>query len=367
MKISFIHLQRQYQTYKSQIDQQIQNILGHSHFIMGQEVQDLEEQLQIYTSAKHAIACSSGTDALILSLMALGIQQGDEVITSPFSFFASSEAIALLGAKPVFVEIDEQTYNLNPLLIEEKITKRTKAILPISLFGQMSDMPTINALAKTYNLAVIEDASQSFGASYQNQKSCSLSDFATTSFFPSKPLGCYGDGGAVFCQKEEDALKIRSLLKHGQSSRYFHQYIGLNARLDTLQAGILLAKLPFLDQEIQRRREIAKIYSQNLKHCITPFEAKDQRSVFAQYCVRVADREKMIASLNLYKIPTAVHYPLPLHLQEAFRYLGYKKGDFPISERIANEIFSLPIDAFLKPREQEYIIDCFNAVRIKGL
>lgn len=328
---------------------------------MGQEVEELEKKLQIYTSAKHVIACSSGTDALILSLMSLGIKQGDEVITSPFSFFASSEAIALLGAKPVFIDIDEQTYNLNPLLIEEKITKRTKAILPISLFGQMSDMPTINALAKTYNLAVIEDASQSFGASYQNHKSCSLSDFATTSFFPSKPLGCYGDGGAVFCNNQDDALKIRSLLKHGQSSRYVHQYIGLNARLDTIQAGILLAKLPFLDQEIQRRREIAKIYSQNLKHCITPFEAQDQRSVFAQYCVRVANRETLISSLNLQGIPTAVHYPLPLHLQEAFKFLGYKRGDFPISERVANEIFSLPIDAFLKPEEQEYIIACFNA------
>lgn len=363
MKISLIHLQRQYQAYKSQIDWQIQNTLSHCNFIMGKEVEDLEKQLQAYTSAKYVIACSSGTDALILSLMALGIKQGDEVITSPFSFFASSEAIALLGAKPVFVEIDEQTYNINPCLIEEKITKRTKAILPISLFGQMSDMCAINAIAKAYGLKTIEDASQSFGASYQNQKSCSLSDFATTSFFPSKPLGCYGDGGAVFCQNQEDALRIRSLLKHGQSSRYFHRYIGLNARLDTIQAGILLAKLPFLDQEIQRRREIAFNYSRNLKNCITPFEAKDQRSVFAQYCVRVSNRDKVIASLNLQGISTAVHYPLPLHLQEAFRYLGYQKGDFPISERIAQEIFSLPMDAFLKPKEQEYIIDCFNHLK----
>lgn len=366
MKIDFIHLQRQYQAYKSQIDQQIQNILHHSNFIMGEEVGELERQLQAYTSAKHVIACSSGTDALILSLMALGIGHGDEVITSPFSFFASSEAIAFLGAKPVFVEIDEQTYNLNPLLIEEKITKHTKAILPISLFGQMSDMYAINALAQAYDLKVVEDASQSFGASYKNHKSCSMSDFATTSFFPSKTLGCYGDGGAVFCQKEEDALKIRSLLKHGQSSRYVHQYIGLNARLDTIQAGILLAKLPFLDQELQRRREIASLYSQNLKNCITPFEAQDHQSVFAQYCVRVANREKMIDSLNRFGIPTAVHYPLPLHLQEAFRFLGYKKGDFPISERVANEIFSLPIDAFLKFEEQEYIIDCFNSLRCEA-
>lgn len=360
MKIDFLHLQRQYQTYKHKIDSQIQNILSHCHFIMGEEVEELEQQLRSYTSARYCIACSSGTDALILSLMALGIKKDDEIITSPFSFFASSEAIALLGAKPVFVDIDEQTYNLNPSLIEEKITKNTKAILPISLFGQMSDMQRINAIAQIYGLKVIEDASQSFGASYEGHKSCSMSDFATTSFFPSKPLGCYGDGGAVFCQRSEDAEKIKSLLKHGQSKKYFHQYIGLNARLDTMQAGILLAKLPFLDQEIQRRREIASIYSQNLKNCILPFEAKNQKSVFAQYCVRVKDRQKIMAFLNRKGIPTAIHYPLPLHLQEAFKYLGYQKGDFPMSERVSQEIFSLPMDAFLMFEEQEYIIDCFN-------
>lgn len=366
MKINFVNLQRQYQAYKPQIDRRIQGILDRSMFIMGEEVQELEQALRSYTSASCVVACSSGTDALLLSLMALGITQGDEVITSPFSFFASSETIALLGAKPVFVEIDEQTYNIDPLLIESKITKRTKAILPISLFGQTAQMDVINELAQTYGIAVIEDASQSFGATYKGQKSCSLSDFATTSFFPSKPLGCYGDGGAVFCRDQEIAVKIRSLLKHGQTQRYFHRYIGLNARLDTIQAGVLLAKLPFLDREIQRRREIAEIYLQSLKNCITPFEGKSQRSVFAQYCIRIPNRDKMIALLNERGIPTAIHYPLPLHLQEAFRYLGYKRGDFPISERIADEILSLPIDAFLTSEEQEYVIHHFNAAQTRG-
>ena len=363
MKIDFINLSRQYQTYKTQIDFQIQNILKHTNFIMGQEIGDLEQELSRYTSSPYVIACSSGTDALILSLMALDLKSGDEVITSPFSFFASSEVIAFLGAKPVFVDIDEQTYNINPFLIEAKITKKTKAILPISLFGQVADMDRINEIAKAYNLSVIEDASQSFGAIYRGQKSCALSEFATTSFFPSKPLGCYGDGGAVFCQDENKAQKIRSLLKHGQSRRYHHQYIGLNARLDTIQAGILLAKLPFLEEEIQRRQEIALFYSQNLKNCITPFVQEVCRSVFAQYSIRVQNREKMIQKLAEKGIPTAVHYPLPLHLQKAFAYLGYKVGDFPVCERVCEEILSLPMSAFLTQEEQEYIIEHFNLLK----
>lgn len=363
MKIDFLDLSRQYQAYKTQIDSQIQNVLQHTNFIMGQEVDDLEQKLSHYTGSPYAIACSSGTDALLLSLMALGLQNGDEVITSPFSFFASSEVIAFLGAKPVFVDIDEQTYNLDPCLIETKITKKTKAILPISLFGQVAEMDRINEIAKAYNLSVIEDASQSFGANYRGQKSCALSEFATTSFFPSKPLGCYGDGGAVFCQDEAKAQKVRSLLKHGQSKRYYHQYIGLNARLDTIQAAVLLAKLSFLDQEIKRRQEIALFYSQNLRHCITPFVKEDCISVFAQYSIRVQNRARVVQELKQRGIPTAIHYPLPLHLQEAFAYLGYKSGDFPVCERICDEILSLPMSAFLTQEEQEYIIEHFNLLK----
>lgn len=362
MKIDFIHLARQYQAYQTQIDFQIQKILSHTNFIMGEEVAQLEKELQNYTSSPYAIACSSGTDALILALMALEIKPCDEVITSPFSFFASSEAIAFLGAKPVFVDIDEQTYNLNPALIESKITPKTKAILTVSLFGQIAEMDPINKIAKNYGLSVIEDASQSFGATYKGQKSCSLTRFATTSFFPSKPLGCFGDGGAVFCQYEEDAAKIRSLLKHGQVKRYYHQYIGMNARLDTLQAGILLAKLPFLDDEIQRRQHIASFYTYGLRDCIPPFIGKNHQSVFAQYSIRVSNRDEKVLSLKKQEIPTAIHYPLPLHLQEAFKYLGYRQGEFPISEKICNEILSLPMSAFLTKEEQEYIIYCFNKV-----
>lgn len=364
MKIDFANLSRQYQAYKTFIDQSIQKVLNSSSFIMGQEIMELEEALCSYTQAPHVIACSSGTDALILALMALDIGRGDEVITTPFSFFATAEAIAFLGAKPVFIDIDEQTYNLNPSLIEEKITSKTKAILPVSLYGQVGDMDAINAIASAYGLSVIEDASQSFGATYKGKKSCALSDFATTSFFPSKPLGCYGDGGAVFCICEEKAQKIRSLLKHGQSQRYIHQYIGMNARLDTLQAGILLAKLPFFDQEIHLRQRIASIYQNSLQNCILPYVAKDCKSVFAQYSIRVHNREKLVQKLKDRGIPTAIHYPLPLHLQEAFAYLGYQRGDFPVSEKVANEILSLPMNAFIESGEQEYIVECFNALNL---
>lgn len=360
MKIDFINLSRQYQAYQKQIDSQINSVLARGAFIMGEQIISLEQELEDYTQASHAIACSSGTDALILALMALGIEGGDEVITTPFSFFATAEAIVLLGARPVFVDIDEQTYNLNPHLIEEKITPKTKAILPASLYGQVSDMDAISAIASAYKLAVIEDASQSFGATYNGRKSCALSDFATTSFFPSKPLGCYGDGGAVFCQNIEDSQKIRALLKHGQVKRYIHKYIGLNARLDTIQAGVLLAKLPFLDQEIQRREEIASMYSENLKNCTLPCIATGSKSVFAQYSIRVKNRDKLARSLQDEGIPTAVHYPIPLHLQEAMAFLGYQRGDFPVSEKVADEILSLPMSAFLDPKEQAYVIEKFN-------
>ncbi|MCE3046502.1 DegT/DnrJ/EryC1/StrS family aminotransferase [Helicobacter kayseriensis] len=360
MKIEFVNLSRQYQAYHQYIDLQIQKTLTQSSFIMGEQVKALEKELQVYTKSPYVVACSSGTDALLLSLMTLGVQKGDEVITTPFSFFASSEVIAFLGARPVFVDIDEKTYNIDPLLIEEKITPRTKAILPVSLFGQVCDMDEINALALSYGLSVIEDASQSFGALYKQRKSCSLSELATTSFFPSKPLGCYGDGGAVFCQKEEHAQKISSLIKHGQTKRYEHRYIGLNARLDTIQAGVLLAKLPFLDDELKRRQEIAQYYSQNLKNCVVPMVSQDRESVFAQYSIRVQNRDQLISKLQELGIPTAVHYPIPLHLQEAFSYLGYRLGDFPVSERVSKEILSLPMSAFLLQEEQEYIIDHFN-------
>lgn len=360
MKIDFTNLSRQYQAYKTSIDTEIQQVLNHSSYIMGESVSRLEEKLKAQCGAPYAIGCSSGTDALLLVLMALGIKSGDEVITSPFTFIASSEVIAFLGARPVFVDIDEKTYNLNPDLIEEKITSKTKAILAVSLYGQPVDMQTLNQIATKHNLVLIEDGAQSFGASLGAKKSCNLSEFATTSFFPSKPLGCYGDGGAVFCQNEEMASKIRSLLSHGQKRRYEHQYIGINARLDSIQAGILCAKIEGLNQEIKRRNEVAEHYSATLKGAITPFVALGCQSAFAQYSVRVQRREEMIEHLASHQIPTAIHYPKPLHLQEAFVYLGYKRGDFPIAERVSNEILSLPMNAFITKEEQDHIIEVFN-------
>ncbi|WP_027327384.1 DegT/DnrJ/EryC1/StrS family aminotransferase [Helicobacter pametensis] len=362
MTIDFANLSRQYNLYKHQIDSEISYTLKQASFIMGEQVERLEIALAQYAQSPHVIACSSGTDALILALMAADIGVDDEVITTPFSFFASSEAIAFLGARPVFVDIDEHTFNLDPALIEDHITSKTKAILPVSLFGQVCDMETISHIAQKYDLLVIEDASQSFGASYKGKKSCALSDFATTSFFPSKPLGCYGDGGAVFCQRKDDADKIRALLKHGQIRRYVHKYIGLNARLDTLQAGILLAKLPFLDAEILKRQEIALRYCDALKDCILPSIGEKCKSVFAQFSIRTKHREILSATLKKRGIPTAIHYPIPLHLQEAFAYLGYKRGDFPVSEKVADEILSLPMNAFLTEVEQEYIITHFNQI-----
>ncbi len=243
MKINFIDLQAQYQAYKQEIDAQIQDVLNTSSYIMGSKVAELEENLLKFVGCKHSIACSSGTDALLLALMALDIKAGDEVITSPFTFIATAEMIAFVGATPVFVDIDEKTYNIDSTKIEEKITSRTKAIMPVSIFGQTSDMDAVNKIAKKYNLKVIEDAAQSFGANYNGKKSCNLSDIATTSFFPAKPLGCYGDGGAIFTNDDELAKKMRIILNHGQSAKYFHSHIGINGRIDTIQAGVLNVKL----------------------------------------------------------------------------------------------------------------------------
>ncbi len=357
MNIPFIDLKTQYNNYKDEINKEILSVLESSQFILGPQVSKLEENLSNYTDSKHAIACSSGTDALLLSLMALDIKNGDEVITTPFTFISTAEVISFLGATPVFVDIDEATYNIDYKKIEEKITSKTKAIMPVSLYGQPSDMDEINEIAKKYNIKVIEDGCQSFGAKYKNKKSCNLSDIGCTSFFPSKPLGCYGDGGAVFTNDDNLAKKIRTLLNHGQEERYKHKYIGINGRLDALQAAVLNIKLKHFENEVEVREEIGKKYtSLLLNSSVTPPKVKDDRtSVYAQYSIRTKNREKLIKTLNLKKIPTAIHYPIPLHLQEAFSYLGYKKGDFPISEKISNEIMSLPMSPFLTKEQQDYI------------
>jgi len=358
MKINFIDLQAQYQAYKDEIDKEVLEVFASAQFIGGEKLNSLERNLATYTGSKHAIGCSSGTDALLLALMALGVGAGDEVITTPFTFISTAEVIALLGAKSVFVDIDEQSYNMDPKKIESHITDRTKAIMPVSLYGQCADMDAINEIAAKYELPVIEDACQSFGATYRGKRSCNLSTIGCTSFFPSKPLGAYGDGGAIFTNDDELATKMRMLLNHGQNERYKHKYIGINGRLDAVQAAILNVKLKHFDKEVELRDHIGTRYSDLLEDAdvITPNIAEGNRSVYAQYSIRVEEREEMIAKLGEQGIPTAVHYPVPLHLQEAFEHLGYREGDFPISELVSKQIMSLPMSAYLSEAEQDFVV-----------
>jgi UDP-2-acetamido-2-deoxy-ribo-hexuluronate aminotransferase len=359
-KIDFIDLKSQYKAYKDEIDESIRKVCENASFIMGEDVKLLEENLSRYIGSKNSISCSSGTDALLLSLMALDVQPGDEVITTPFSFIATAEVISFLGAKPVFADIDEKTYNIDPAEIEKKITEKTKAIIPVALYGQPADMDEINDISAKHSLAVIEDACQSFGSEYKGKKSCNLSTIGCTSFFPSKPLGCYGDGGAVFTNDDEIAAKIKSLRVHGQTKRYHHKYIGMNGRLDTIQAAILNVKLAHFDDELKKRAEIASKYSERLKNVqgvVLPFVKNDRTSVFAQYSIRVKKRDEIIKKLNEAGIPTAVHYPVPMHLQEACRHLGYKEGDFPVSEAVSREIMSIPMGPFLNSGDQRHVAE----------
>ncbi|MBN2894364.1 MAG: DegT/DnrJ/EryC1/StrS family aminotransferase [Campylobacterales bacterium] len=365
MAINFIDLQAQYRAYKEEIDREILEVCESAQFIGGPKIAQLEKSLAEYTDAAHAIACSSGTDALLLALMALEIKPGDEVITTPFTFIATAEVIAFLGAKSVFVDIEEKSYNIDSHKIEAAITERTKAIIPVSLYGQCADMDAINAIAAKHGLSVIEDACQSFGASYKGKKSCNLSTIGCTSFFPSKPLGCYGDGGAIFTNDDALAQKMRMLLNHGQNARYKHRYIGINGRLDAIQAAVLNVKLKHFDDELALRQKIAARYDDGLFTCnnvTTPYVKADRDSVYAQYSIRVQDRDNVAAALSARGIPTAVHYPMALHLQEAFAPLGYKAGDFPISEKISEEIMSLPMSPFLSHEDQEQIIAALKAL-----
>lgn len=357
MTIDFANLQKHYLLYKEEIDTAIHAVMDKCNFIMGEEVSKLENDLLAYVGVRHAITCSSGTDALQLSLMAIDISPGDEVITTPFTFIATAEMIAHLGAVPVFVDIDEATYSIDATKIEEKITSKTKAIIPVSLYGQTADMDAINVIASKHGLIVIEDAAQSFGATYKGKKSCALSDIGCTSFFPAKPLGCFGDGGAIFTDSDILADKMRSMRVHGQSKRYHHRYIGIGGRIDTIQAAVLNVKLRYYENDLALRQEVARKYDAALegKHPL-PFIADKRTSAYAQYSIRVQSRDVLQDELKRHGIPTAVHYPMPLHLQECFTYLGYKQGDFPISERVANEIISLPMNPFLSDTEIEYIV-----------
>ena len=367
-RMDFIDLRAQQQQISALLTENIQRVLAHGQYVMGPEVQELETRLARYVGVKHAISCSSGTDALLMPLMAYGVGPGDAIFTTPFTFIASAEMIQLLGATPVFVDIDPRTFNLDPEALAEAVSSlgqnprtaplKPKGIIPVDLFGQPADYDRIHAIARGHGLFVLEDAAQSFGATYKGRRAGDLSEMAATSFFPAKPLGCYGDGGAVFTDDDNLAEVLGSIRVHGQGKhKYEHVRTGLNGRLDTLQAAVLLAKLEIFDQEVTARQRVARQYSEALNPLVeAPFVAPACTSVWAQYSVLSESRELLQQKLQAAQIPTAIYYPLPLHLQRAFAHLGYKPGDFPVSESAARRIFSLPMHPYLGQADQERII-----------
>jgi UDP-2-acetamido-2-deoxy-ribo-hexuluronate aminotransferase len=359
MSIPFIDLKTQYQALKPQIQARIDAVLEHGQYIMGPEVKELEEKLAAFTGAKHCITCASGTEALLMSLMALGIGPGDEIVTTPFTFVATAEVIVLLGAKPVFVDVEPDSGNINSALIDAAITPRTKAIVPVSLYGQTADMDAINSIAAKHgNLPIIEDAAQSFGATYKGRQSCNLSTIGCTSFFPSKPLGCYGDGGAIFTNDDALAQAMSEIRVHGQSKRYVHTRVGVGGRMDTLQCAIVLAKLERFEWEVQQREEIGQRYNQLLDQArIARIQQRPERtSVYAQYTVMVSNREALQSRLNEAGIPTAVHYPVPLNEQPAYKHLCC--GDCtPVAQQWAKRVMSLPMGADLSFDLQKKIVN----------
>lgn len=374
MTIPFIDLKTQYQALKPSIHGRINRVLEHGQYIMGPEVGELEDMLVAYTGSKHCITVASGTEALLISLMALGIRSGDEVITTPFTFAATAEVIVLLGAQPVFVDIEPDTCNIDAKKIEGKITSKTKAIIPVSLYGQPADMDEINAIAARHgNIPVIEDAAQSFGADYKGRKSCNLSAIGCTSFFPSKPLGCYGDGGAIFTDDDSIAQACKEIRMHGQSSRYVHTRLGVCGRMDTLQCAILLAKLERFDWEVEQRIKIGRRYTQMLSsrggegsEAIQPVTIRaDRTSVYAQYTLICSDREVIEAKLKQDNIPTAIHYPMPLNEQAAFKHLCCPDCT-PIANRLVKRVMSLPMAADLAFAQQEKIISCLNSLMMSS-
>lgn len=366
--MEFIDLKSQYQRLKADIDAGIQRVLDHGQYILGPEVAELEDKLCAYTGAKHCITVANGTDALQIAQMALGIGPGDEVITPGFTYIATAETVALLRAKPVYVDIDPRTYNLDPALLEAVITPCTKAIIPVSLYGQCADFDAINAIAAKHGIPVIEDAAQSFGATYKGRKSCNLSTIACASFFPSKPLGCYGDGGAIFTNHDELAKVIRQIARHGQDRRYHHIRVGVNSRLDTIQAAILLPKLAILEEEVTLRQQVATRYAtafagivqQLLNPIVLPYIEPHNTSVYAQYTIRVQNRDAVQERLKEAGIPTAVHYPIPLNKQPAVAdsTVNLVKGD-----EASEQVISLPMGPYLTAPDQHRIAQCLAAIK----
>ena len=349
--IPFVDLKAQYAALRESINARIQKVLDHGQFILGPETAELEGKLAEYAGSRHCITCASGTEALLIALMALGIKPGDEVITTPFTFVATAEMIVLLGATPVFVDIEADTCNMDASAIETAITKRTRAILPVALYGQPADMDEINATAARHGLAVIEDAAQSFGATYKGRKSCNLSTIGCTSFFPSKPLGCYGDGGALFTNDDALAEAMREIRVHGQSGRYIHSRIGVGGRMDTIQCAVVLAKLERFDWELEQRQRLAERYTSMLKgaagglRCLAA--RGDRSSAWAQFTVLLDERDRTADALKAAGVPTAVHYPEPLHRQPAYRERCRAPAPLPQSERAAARVLSLPMHPYL--------------------
>jgi dTDP-4-amino-4,6-dideoxygalactose transaminase len=372
--MEFIDLKRQYQAIKPSVQKRLSDILERASFVMGKEISELEDSLAHYTGAGHCLTCSSGTDALLLALMAKGVGPGDAVFTTTFTFIATAEVISLLGATPIFVDIDKQTYNIDVWKLRSAILSvkkggvvaagvpaglTAKAIIPVDLFGLCAEYDALEAMAKEFKMFLLEDAAQSFGATLGARMACSFGTMAATSFFPAKPLGCYGDGGAVFCDDKDTMDVLKSLRIHGQGAdKYENVRIGINGRMDTMQAAVILAKMEIFEQEMERRQVVAARYSHGLRgKVVVPHVPAGTRSAWAQYSIQCDNREGMMSALKNRGIPTAIYYPKPLHLQKAFAQLGYERGQFPVAEEIASRIFSLPMHPYLEEKDQDMIID----------
>lgn len=370
MQVPFIDLKTQYKELKSSIDARIQKVLDHGAYVNGPEVGELEKKLSEFTGAKYALTCANGTDALMMPLMALGIGPGDEVITTAFSFIATAEVICLVGAKPIYVDIDPTTYNIDTNLIEKAITKKTKAIMPVSLYGYIADMDEINAIAKKHGLFVIEDAAQSFGAKYKGKISCNVSPYAGTSFFPAKPLGCYGDGGAIFTEDEKMYKALKEIREHGSESRYYHTRLGINGRLDTIQCAVLLSKLERYDWELKQRDRIAQKYNQAFSEIKKPgFQIpvvkSDSVSAWAQYTLSVPNRDDFQKKLTEQGVPTSVHYPRIMPDQPWYKEnTADPKAELKIARQAAQSVISLPMYPDMTEEVQQHIVkSVFNAIK----
>jgi dTDP-4-amino-4,6-dideoxygalactose transaminase len=364
MNLQMVDVVSQYKKIKPEIDAAIQSVLDSGHYVLGKAVADFEIAIARYLNVRHAIGCANGTDALQIALLALGVGRGDEVITTPFTFIATGEAIVLLGATPVYVDIDPMTYNIDPARIEKAITKKTKVIIPVHLYGHAVDMDPLMAVARKHSLPVIEDTAQGIGATYKGKKVGSIGTVGTVSFYPSKNLGAYGDGGLMVTNDDTLAEKLRMIANHGSRVRYRHELLGVNSRLDSIQAAILHIKLNYLDRWIDARRRAAEMYNRLLDDVdvARPVEAPYARHIYHQYTLRVAQREELMKHFEKKKIPHGIYYPIPLHKQEALRESGKRPGSFPLAEKAAEEVLSLPMHTELTEEQQQYVVDAVKEV-----